>query len=93
MSQTLAQTNLADACLVAETWGEEDAFNDIRPRAAEYFDHDSDQWNAYYAGYQQGTELLFGLTGRYTARQLGITTTRPNESIADMQERYGHLFY
>lgn len=92
MSSILPQTNLADACLVAETWGFDDALSDIRPRAAAYFDCDTPQWDAYDTGYQAGIELLFRLTGRCSARQLGIVTERITETWEDIQERYGHLF-
>lgn len=84
--------SLEDACLVAETWGFDDALNDIRPCAAAYFDCDTPQWDAYYTGYQKGTEFLFHLTGKRAAYQLGIATERPTKTWEDVQERYGHLF-
>ncbi|MEZ4730190.1 MAG: hypothetical protein R3E79_23930 [Caldilineaceae bacterium] len=88
--------SLADACLVAETWGFDDALNDIRPRAAAYFACDSPQWDAYDTGYQAGIELLVRLTGKRSPRQLGIVTApkgAPTETWEEIHERYGHLFY
>lgn len=87
MPLLFCHSTINTACAIAELWGEEDALEDIRPRAAAFYVPDSPQWRAYYAGYQRGVEFLFRLTGRYTATQLGLVTERPREALADMEER------
>lgn len=93
MYTILPQSFTADACAIADLWGEEDALEDIRPCAAAFYKPDSPQWHAYYAGYQRGVEFLFRLTGRYTANQLGLVTERPREALVDMEARLNVRYF
>jgi hypothetical protein len=88
MSAILFQSNIEDACLVAHTWGFDDAVEGLRPRVAEYFDLDSPQWDAYEHGYAEGTEFIFRLGSRRTPYQLGIATERPHDFLVDEEDRH-----
>lgn len=87
MSTILPEFNLEDACMVAHTWGFDDALEGLRPHPADYFWVDSPQWNAYEAGYQEGIEFIFHLGSQRTPHQLGIATERPHGFLADEEDR------
>lgn len=89
MCSVLPESSVDAACDLAHAWGLEDALEGLRPRAADYFCLDTPQWTAYAEGYQAGIELLFRLTGRRSARQVGIVTERPHDFLTDEEAPNG----
>ena len=85
MSAISPESNLADACLVAQTWGFDDALEGLRPRPAAYFGVGSPQWDAYEQGYLEGIEHIFHLPS--TALKISVPTERPHDFLNDEEDR------